>query len=126
MTRQEPKETLEFLEWQNKTLLEKIKSLENENSKLKNEVLKLEEENKELRAESSNWFNKYLEIEKQNLKSLKESLKINPRGAGRKQKLTDTDKETIRSYKAQGKTIREIADLYNCSVGLVHKIINEK
>ena len=28
-------------------------------------------------------------------------------------------------YRVQGKTIKEIAELYKCSVGLIHKIINE-
>lgn len=50
----------------------------------------------------------------------------NQRGAGRKSKFTDSEKETIKMYRLQGKTIKEIADMYNCSVGLVHKLINEK
>ncbi|WP_418223774.1 hypothetical protein [Clostridium isatidis] len=28
-------------------------------------------------------------------------------------------------YRLQGKTIKEISERYKCSVGLVHKIINE-
>nr|WP_308545444.1 hypothetical protein [uncultured Lachnoclostridium sp.] len=31
----------------------------------------------------------------------------------------------IRMYRIQGKTIKEIAQMYSCSVGLIHKIINE-
>ena len=50
----------------------------------------------------------------------------NQRGAGRKSKFTDSEKETIKMYRLQGKTIKEIADMYNCSVGLIHKLINEK
>lgn len=49
----------------------------------------------------------------------------NERGAGRKARFTIHEKETMKMYRRQGKSIREIADMYNCSVGLVHKIINE-
>ncbi len=49
----------------------------------------------------------------------------NERGAGRKAKLTNQEKEMIRMYRIQGKTIKEIAQMYSCSVGLIHKIINE-
>lgn len=50
----------------------------------------------------------------------------NERGAGRKARFTIHEKETMKMYRIQGKSIREIADMYNCSVGLVHKIINEQ
>lgn len=53
-------------------------------------------------------------------------LKIhNERGAGRKSRFTIQEKETMKLYRIQGKTIKEIAEMYSCSVGLVHKIINE-
>lgn len=52
--------------------------------------------------------------------------KYNQRGAGRKQRLSDVEKESIKMYRIQGKTIKEISELYSCSVGLIHKIINEK
>ena len=48
----------------------------------------------------------------------------NERGAGRKERFATYEKETMKMYRIQGKSIREIADMYNCSVGLVHKIIN--
>ena len=50
----------------------------------------------------------------------------NERGVGRKEKFTIHEKETMKMYRIQGKSIREIADMYNCSVGLIHKIINEQ
>ena len=62
------------------------------------------------------------------LKSTKRpiDLKIhNERGAGRKSRFTIQEKETMKLYRIQGKTIKEIAEMYSCSVGLVHKIINE-
>ena len=49
----------------------------------------------------------------------------NARGAGRKTRLTDQEKEMIRMYRIQGKTIKELAEIYACSVGLIHKIVNE-
>ncbi|MGL6184395.1 MAG: Hin recombinase [Clostridium chrysemydis] len=63
---------------------------------------------------------------KQQLEKNNENLGVkNVRGAGRKTKFTEQDKEAIKLYRAQGKTIKEIAGLYECSVGLIHKLINE-
>ena len=86
-----------------------IEKQKNEIQKLKDEIQKLKDENKLL-------------------KSTKRpiDLKIhNERGAGRKSKFTIQEKETMKLYRIQGKTIKEIAEMYSCSVGLVHKIINE-
>lgn len=52
--------------------------------------------------------------------------KHNARGAGRKSRFTDQERETIKMYRIQGKTIKDIADMFGCSVGLIHKSINEK
>ena len=49
----------------------------------------------------------------------------NDRGAGRKSKFTNLEKGSIRMYRIQGKTIKEIAEMFSCSVGLVHKLISE-
>ena len=43
-----------------------------------------------------------------------------------KKKFDDQEREAMRMYRIQGMTIREIADRFECSVGIVHKIINEK
>lgn len=67
---------------------------------------------------------KILELEEQLLKGVTEE--HNTRGAGRKERLSDMEKESIKMYRLQGKTIKEIAELYNCSVGLIHKTINQK
>ena len=50
----------------------------------------------------------------------------NARGAGRKEKFTGAEIEQIKMMRAGGETIRAIADYMDCSVGLVHKLINEK
>ena len=49
----------------------------------------------------------------------------NERGAGRKERFTDKQKDQIKEYRSQGKSIREIAKVYKCSTGLIHKLINE-
>lgn len=77
----------------------KIHKLENENIELKEYIHKLENENRELTIKSK-------------------------RG-GRKAKFNDADIEAIKMYRMQGKTIKEIADIYCCSVGLVHKLVCE-
>lgn len=64
--------------------------------------------------------------ENEELKSNKVQKIKNERGAGRKERFTIHEKETMKMYRIQGKSIREIADMYSCSVGLIHKIINEQ
>lgn len=49
----------------------------------------------------------------------------NERGAGRKTRFTDQEKEAVKMYRLQGKTIKELAEMFCCSVGLIHKLINE-
>lgn len=44
---------------------------------------------------------------------------------GRKQKFTEQDKALIKMYRLQGKTIKELAEIFDCSVGLIHKLVNE-
>ena len=44
---------------------------------------------------------------------------------GRKQKFTDQDKVLIKMYRLQGKTVRELAEIFDCSVGLIHKLISD-
>ena len=84
--------------------------------KQKNEIQQLKDEIQQLKDE-----NKLLKSTKRPI-----DLKIhNERGAGRKSKFTIQEKETMKLYRIQGKTIKEIAEIYSCSVGLVHKIINE-
>lgn len=60
------------------------------------------------------------------IQKLKNEKKHNERGAGRKIKFTDAERKTMHLYRMQGKTIKEIAETYDCSVGLVHKILNQE
>lgn len=52
--------------------------------------------------------------------------KHNERGAGRKQYFGETHKVAMKFYKSQGMSYRDIAKIYECSVGTVHKLINER
>lgn len=77
------------------------------NSELISEIQKLKNENIELTTR----------VDKYN--------RHNERNAGRKSRFTDKQVSEIKSYRADGKTIKQIADMFNCSVGLIHKLINE-
>ena len=86
-----------------------IEKQEKSIQKLKNEIQKLKDKNKLLKSN--------------NVISDKKS--HNERGAGRKERFSDQEKEMMKMYRIQGKTIKEISEMYSCSVGLIHKIINE-
>ena len=73
------------------------------------EIQKLKDENKLLKS------NNVISDKKSN----------NDRGAGRKERFSEQEKEMMKMYRIQGKTIKEISEMYPCSVGLIHKIINE-
>ncbi len=99
-----------------------LERLEKENMKLKADNKKLKAENKKIKEEI-----KEKDIEIQKLKDEK-SQPIEPvrnaRGAGRKTKLDDK-KDEIKHLRSQGMKIAELAAKYNCSVGKIHKLINE-
>ncbi|MCR1952728.1 hypothetical protein NSA50_17020 [Clostridium sp. DSM 100503] len=86
-----------------------IEKQNKEIEELKNEIQKLKNENKTLKSKGKNIA----------------VVVHNERGAGRKARFSDQEKEMMRMYRIQGKKLREIAEMYNCSVGLIHKIINE-
>lgn len=50
----------------------------------------------------------------------------NERGAGRKKQFGDAHKLAMRAHRANGMSYREIAKIYGCSAGIVHKLINEQ
>ena len=85
-----------------------IEKQNKEIEELKNEIQKLKNENKTLKSKGKNI-----------------AVVHNERGAGRKERFSDQEKEMMKMYRIQGKKLREIAEMYNCSVGLIHKIINE-
>lgn len=82
------------------------RNLENAKLKLENSVLK---------GEIQELNSKIAELEE----------KLKTSGGGRPSKFTDQEKETMKMYRLQGMSIRKIAEMFDCSTGLVHKIINE-
>ena len=103
----------------------RIELLEEQNEAYK---LSVEHEKKMKKALVDNYEEeiKWLNEEVQKLKNENKARIHNERGAGRKSKFTDQEKESIRMYRLQGKTIKEIAEMFNCSIGLIHKLIHEK
>lgn len=86
-----------------------IEKQEKEIQKLKSEIQKLKIENNALKSS----------------KVVSDKKIHNERGAGRKERFSEQEKEMMKMYRIQGKTIKEIAQMNSCSVGLIHKIINE-
>lgn len=99
------------LEYQLKSQSQYIEELNNKNHKLKNETIK------ELMSRIE-----LLEKNNEKLQKLINEKKHNERGAGRKTKFTPQDIEIIKMHRMQGKTIKELAKMYCCSVGLIHKL----
>lgn len=81
---------------------------------MENYISLLEQENKNLKQRI---------IELENPKSIPKVK--NERNAGRKRRFTREDVAIIDEMYLRGESMRAIAKYMNCSVGLVHKIINE-
>lgn len=129
----------------NDELIKEFQELNNENERLKkkrerkaneNNLELIDQQLQDARDKADKWH-KQLFIQQQKNKELEKEIeylveknsiiqKHNDRGAGRKSRFTQSETETIKMYRLQGKTIREIAEMFKCSVGLIHKIINEK
>lgn len=118
-----------------------IQKLLKENEELKNKnnsVQKIKQENEQLKQELKYAIadkERTLRICVEEVEAVENKYKQqcsdvskikNERNAGRKERFTIHEKETIKMYRIQGQSIREIADMYSCSVGLIHKIINEQ
>lgn len=103
-----------------------IDRLENYNKKLESDVDKY-------REDYLHYFDKYAELRDKDFNRTledmnqlkKNSLMHNARGAGRKSKFSDAQVDEIRRLREDGSTIKEIASRFECSVGLIHKLINE-
>lgn len=122
-----------------------IQKLKDENERLKkkrerkaneNNLELIDQQLQDARDKADKWH-RQLFIQQQKNKELEKEIeylveknsiiqKHNERGAGRKSRFTQSEIETIKMYRLQGKTIKEIARMFKCSVGLIHKIINEK
>lgn len=62
-------------------------------------------------------------LEEENEYLLKDKLKFNKTAGRKKFEFKESDIELIKLYRVQGYTIRELANIFNCSVGLMHKTI---
>lgn len=81
---------------------------------LENYIVFLEEENEKLKKKISDF------------ETLKNVPKVkNERNAGRKRKFNREDIAIIDEMYLRGESMRSIAKYMKCSVGLIHKIINE-
>lgn len=129
----------------NDEIIKEFQKLKDENERLKkkrerkaneNNLELIDQQLQDARDKADKWH-KQLFIQQQKNKELEKEIadlldrysitkKHNERGAGRKSRFTQSEIETIKMYRIQGKTIKEIAELFKCSVGLIHKIINEK
>lgn len=49
----------------------------------------------------------------------------NPRGAGRKEKYTETEKQRIRELRDRGTSVRGIAEETGCSVGYIQGVLRD-
>ena len=66
-----------------------------------------------------------LSFAEQRIEELEEELKQvkkNDRGAGRKEKFDNEQRDQILKARKEGKSIRTIAKEFNCSAGLIHKL----
>ena len=104
-------------------------------------IARLEERNKKLESDVDKYRKDYLyyhgewaklvdENFKRTMEDLdgikKNSFMHNARGAGRRARFSDEQVDEIKKLREDGNTIKEIADRFECSVGLIHKLINEK
>ena len=113
------KEKIEILEKELERKEELIKSLV-EQIKSQNKVL----ESNEKIIDSQKQYIDLIEIKLKN-PFVKEK-KHNERGAGRKQSFTEEEKGSIEMYRVQGKTIREIAELFKCSTRTINRVLAER
>lgn len=81
-----------------------------ENNKLKDDIKVYQDKIKSLEAK---------------IKGLEEKQK-RFNNLGRKNKFTDKQIQKIKKLRVEGKTIRQIAAEYDCSIGLIHKLISKQ
>lgn len=134
MARETQKQIIERLTLEVETLNDELENYKKIVMNQNSEILKLTNRADESFCDSSDYkqMARKIEILEKKNKSLERKLtkankpKVkNERGAGRRRKFTDVEMETMKLYRLQGQTIKEISETYNCSVGLVHKVLNE-
>ncbi|MEG1495744.1 MAG: hypothetical protein RR406_05595, partial [Bacilli bacterium] len=104
-----------------------IARLEARNKKLENDVDRYREDYLYYHGEWAKLVDENFKRTMEDLDGIKKnSFMHNARGAGRRAKFTDAQVEEIKQLRECGNTIKEIATRFECSVGLIHKLINEK
>lgn len=127
--------TIKDLQFEIEELKQSIERRDNIIQQLNNEISEMIDNADNRFKNSSNYMQmekriKVLELKNRSLSdTIIHNEKIhklkNERGAGRKSKFTDQQINDIKQYRSDGKTIKQIADIYSCSVGLIHKLIKE-
>lgn len=115
-----------------------IEELKKENEILKENSIyheKMFNHYKRLYNDYSNYYNaefkrnEKLELELEQQQKIIDDLNIkieqNNRGAGRKPRFDTAEKELIKMYSFQGHSIKDLAVMFKCSTGLIHKILHE-
>lgn len=94
--------------------IELMNNNEQDTNTLQAKINRLESQIQSLKLENSKLQNK---IECSTIK--------NERGAGRKKRFNTDQVNDILKARDEGKSIRSLAKEFNCSIGLIHKLINE-
>jgi len=102
-----------------------------ENAKLNLDISMLNDNISELNSTNARILEKKITSLEQMNEDYKKKIaelegKISTSSGGRPQRFTVQERETMKMYRLQGKSIREIAKIFECSTGLVHKIVNEQ
>lgn len=128
----------------NDEIIKEFQKLKNENERLKkkrerkaneNNLELIDQQLQDARDKADKWH-KQLFIQQQKNKELEKEIeylveknsiiqKRNERGAGRKNRFNEQEVETIKVMRLRGDKIKDIAEQFNCSVGLIHKLIHE-
>ncbi|MBS6358670.1 MAG: hypothetical protein KH421_11735 [Akkermansia muciniphila] len=144
MARETQKAKIERLEKDLKQANQIIQKLNNEIERLKkkrerkaneNNLERIDQQLQDARDKADKWH-KQLFIQQQKNKELEKEIeylveknsiiqKHNERGAGRKNRFNEQEIETIKVMRLRGDKIKDIAEQFNCSVGLIHKLIHE-
>lgn len=104
-----------------------IARLEARNKKLESDVDRYREDYLYYHGEWAKLVDENFKRTMEDLDGIKKnSFMHNARGAGRRARFSDEQVMEIKKLRESGNTIKEIATRFECSIGLIHKLINEK
>lgn len=103
-----------------------IARLEARNKKLESDVDRYREDYLYYHGEWAKLVDENFKRTMEDLDGIKKnSFMHNARGAGRRARFSDEQVMEIKKLRESGNTIKEIATRFECSIGLIHKLINE-